>query len=154
MPDAFRRITVRGFQQVVVDNRTSIREIAADIQKGRMSLSGTTQLVLLVGRADVLNGDGMVWVLERLKQATEMVGFLGTLVITGPLPAAHDRPWMCEEISRAWEQCQNFVENFPNCKFCLAGRVFLDQFGVIPALIDESGLTLDGIREFNSALVL
>ena len=64
VPDAFRRINLQNFKHVVVDNRTSIREIASDIQRGLMDLTQVSQLVLLVGRADILSGYNVQWIAE------------------------------------------------------------------------------------------
>ena len=79
-----------GFQQMVVDSRTGLRTMAMDISSGRLDLSNTKTLMLLVGRADVLNGEEMSRVLEQLQQALNDVKYSGDVVLVGPIPAAHD----------------------------------------------------------------
>lgn len=64
VPDALRRLDIWGCKQVVVDNHTCIKEIALDIGRGVLTLHHVGTLILLVGRADVLNGDSFTWVLE------------------------------------------------------------------------------------------
>ena len=153
VPDAFRRINLWGYKQVVVDNKTSLREIASDIRRGTMVLCSTVELVLLVGRADLLNNNRFVWVLEQLKEALLWTNYQGTVVLTGPLSAFHDHQWMCNDITLAWTECQDFVRNNANFKFCDTGCQLLDKFGVITALLNESGLTLDGLCEVTTVLV-
>ena len=62
---------------MVVDNKTGIRDIARDIRKQVMVLQGVSSLLLLVGRADILNNENMLWVLEGLIQAVEQVQYTG-----------------------------------------------------------------------------
>ena len=63
---------------------------------------------------------------------------------------------MCEDIKKAWVESIDFTNrlNAKQFKFCNAGAVFFDKFGIIHPLFNESGLSLDGIREFNNALVV
>ena len=46
---------------------------------------------------------------------------------------------------------KSMLADYRNIHFCDAGDVMWDQLGVVHALIDHGGLTLDGIRELNVA---
>ena len=143
---------MQQFKQVVVDNRTSLKEIASDINRGLMCLDHVAHLLLLVGRADVLNGDCVPVVLERFLEAVWSRNYLGKITLVGPLPVAHDKLWLIEEMQQAWQDSEVFAKQHKNVQFCNVASKFVNQHGVIHALFDDNGLTLDGIREFNSAL--
>ena len=109
-------------------------------------------LVLLVGRADILNDEKTAWVLDRLESAAESVQFKGKIVLTGGLPAAHDRRIMCEDLAKERQIIQKHVQCSKRMLFCDAADVMSDHLGVIPQLMDYNGLTLDRIREFQQRL--
>ena len=66
---------------MVVNKKVGIRNIAKDVADGMMILQGISELLLLVGHADVLNGEDMVWVLERLILSLEKIGYKGKVML-------------------------------------------------------------------------
>ena len=106
----FRHLNIPQFQQVVIDRKVSLREIAKDISTGQMVLHGISRLVLLVGRTDLLNKDDPVWVLERLVQAVKEAQFTGEVVIAGPVPEAHDKLWFCQDMVAAIKKMEKHVK--------------------------------------------
>ena len=131
-----------------------MEQSADDIGRGVMELASVSTLLLLVGRADVLNNEDTTWVLDRLQRNLEQVQYQGNVVLTGPLPLAHDRRMMCQDFK---EQHQIMREHLSVCKrihYTDAGLVMFDDRGIIPQLMDENGLTLDGQRELSEGLAL
>ena len=57
VPDAYRRLILRKYKQVVVDSKTGILHIAKDIRNQMMYVSEVSIVLLLVGRADVLSNN-------------------------------------------------------------------------------------------------
>ena len=145
--DAYRHLTVPGFKQVVVDKKVGIRHIAKDVEEGKMILQTVAELMLLVGRTDVLNNDDMVLVLERLILAIEKAEYRGKVMLVGPLPEARDRPWFCRDLLEAHRIMGRRLRNLPNWHMCHAGAVLMDDRGIIPQLMDHNSLTLDGRHE-------
>ena len=154
VPEPYRHILLREFRQVVVDNKTGIAQIVKDIATGMMSLATVSTLLLLVGRADVLNNSNLEVVLEELSEVLQGAGYEGKVVIAGPLPAPHDKRWICNEMREERLKIKRVLQAKPNIHFCDAGDAFMDQFGVVPQLLDRSGLTLDGKRELALALAI
>ena len=87
VPDALRNFHIPQFKRVVVDRRTGVRQIAKDIAAGQMMLHGVSVLFLMIARADFMNNDDPVWILQRLVQAVSQAWFKGWLVVSGPFPA-------------------------------------------------------------------
>ena len=137
---------------MVVDSRTSLREISKDIANQMMVLHHVSTLLLLVGRADILNNEDMLWVLDGLIQAVNKVEYKGAVVVAGPLPTASDQPWLCKEMKQHRRSFKKFLQEVPNVHFCDAGDVLFDEKGVIQQLLDWNGLTLDGKRELSAEL--
>ena len=82
-----------GFNRMVVDGRTGLRTLVEDILDGKMQVQQLECLMIFLGRADVLNNEDMEWVLARLRNALLQMEFQGKLVLVGPIPVVHDRPW-------------------------------------------------------------
>ena len=134
VPDAYRNLALPEFRQVVLDRRVGMRSIAKDILDKKLDLSGVSKLMLLVGRADVLNNEDPVWVLERLITALREVEFEGETIIIGPLPEPHDKRWMCTDCNKAREDMFNYLRCVGKVCISFAGQVICDQRGVIPQL--------------------
>ena len=137
---------------MVVDDRTGLSQITNDISKGLMQLTGVSRLLLMVGRADVIAGRDTRLVLERLDVEVQHSGFQGTVLVVGALPNAKDDRERCEELMQQWKVLQDTLKEKPRMHFVQAADVMCDEFGVIPQLLDRSGLTLDGIRELKDRL--
>ena len=153
VPDAYRHLNIPQFQQVVVDRKASIREIARDIRNGRMKLSGTKRFMLTLRRMDVLNGEDIKWVLEQLVDAVCVAGYDGKVIIAGPVPEVHDRPWLCQEMISAMEKIKDFTSKTDNFSAKPVGLALFDKSGVIPQLLNTHGLTLENCHPCCSKLV-
>ena len=102
-------------------------------------------LVLLVGRADVLNDEKTAWVLDHLESAVKLVQFEGKIVLRGGLHAAHDWRMMCDDLARERKIIHEHVQCSKMMLFCDVADIMSNNMGVISQLIDYNGLTLDGI---------
>ena len=154
VPDAYRHLTIPGFQQVVVDNKTGLSDITHDIERGQTMVQFTKKILLLVGRADMLTStDNIIVVLEWLIQAFKGAQYEGHVIIKGLMPAAYDKRSTCQDFDRIYVQIKNFLKTQPRVHFSNAAQVLMDQCGVIRELLDLKGLTLDGVRELQLALV-
>ena len=49
VPDAFRNVQIRGFQQMVIDERTGVMDIVRDVQRKCWSCKKMASLVLMAG---------------------------------------------------------------------------------------------------------
>ena len=132
---------------MVVDRRTGVRQIAKDIAAGQMMLHGVSMLFLMIVRADFMNNDDPVWILQCLVQAVSQVRFKGRLVVSGPFPAPYDQVKMCREITEFSDALKHQAASVKNIEFCDLGSTLYDKYGVIPQLLDYDGLTLDGLHE-------
>ena len=74
------------------------------------------------------------------------------IVLAGPLPASHDSHNTCQDMVKVRQEVQSYLRRERNIHFCEAGSVLFDQFGVRHELLDNLGLTLDGIRELKLGL--
>ena len=152
VPDAYRRINLQGFQQVVVDNRTGIEDIARDVELGHMTVVNADLILLLLGRANFLNNVTLTVVLERLSAALTRAGFSGRVVTTGPMPASHDSASWCRQMRRERQAAQERWRGSNSVCVSSAADVLSDEHGVIPQLLDHQGLTLNGVQEISSRL--
>ena len=138
---------------MVVDNRTSIRELALDVTRNRLSLDKVAVIIVTLGRADLMNGDSLVWVLERFLAAVESVGFEGKVVMIGPWPSAHEQHWMLNELSN--HQAEVLLHrNFPSQLVVADLRhVLYNERGMIKQCLNSFGITTNGIQELTKVLV-
>ena len=147
VPDAYRHLNLRRVQQVVVDSRIGSHQIAEDICRGVMHITHISKLVLLVMRVDIMNNEKMMWVLDHLSEALDGTKFTGQVVVTGTVPAVHDRAWMCQKFQQEAEVMKEHLREHKVIHYSDAADVMYDQYGVIPQLLDHQGLMLDGRRE-------
>ena len=150
--DAYRHVLLQGFNQVAVDNRTGLMDIVRDVEKGLMVLQGVDTLLLLIGRADVIEGHDVQCVLERMEQVLRSCGFQGRAVLTGPLPAPQDGRRACRKLARERQRVKQTLSTNPMMHYSDAGEILSDEFGIVPQLLNKDGLTLDGRRELSQAL--
>ena len=132
---------------MVVDEKTRVNCIARDIRHRVMVLNGVDTLLLLVGRADVKERLHLDVVLEQLQQSCEMVDFQGKIIIAGPLLISADNARFCQILIKVCKHLRLSLQGNKKIHFCDAGDPFLDKFGVVPQLLDQSRLTLDSRTE-------
>ena len=147
VPDAYRHVALRDFKQVVVDEKTGILNIAKDISNEQLVLVEVSVLLLLLGRIKVCEHASVARVLEVFSKACARKNFHGRVIIAGPLPSAKDDIKFCKRLCDTHEQWKQALLKHPFIHFCDAGDVLMDQFGVVPQLLDERGLTIDRVRE-------
>ena len=135
--DAFRNIQIRGFKQMVVDDRTGIRDISRDVKRGRLDTKQIASLVLLLGRVEAMEGVCVVFALEELKQALEAREFAGKVTVSGPLPIATESREQCEIFANIRDKVFNWAKNVPSFAYAHVGEVITDRRGVIRQLLSH-----------------
>ena len=78
--------------------------------------------------------------------------FQGKLVLVGPIPVVHDRPWLCRELKETRELFANALRSHNHFSVVDAADLLTDEWGVVPQLMDVHGLTWDGRQEFKQRL--
>ena len=151
--NAYRNCIVSGFQQVVVDARTGIRDIARDIRNKHMNVKNVKTLLLLNSRADFMNGDDAVWVLELLREALREVQYTGKVVLLSPLPLVHDTGSTCREMLEENKRLSLQLQKDRTFHFCDASHGLFNESGPYASLLDGYGLTIQGVCELKQGLV-
>ena len=82
----------------------------------------------------------------------QLVSYQGQLVVFGPVPVSHDRPWLCQEMKEAREKFWRMSLDWVNCCFNDVAEMLMVGDRVSPQLMNTHGLTLDGQREFRMRL--
>ena len=144
VPDAFRDLNIRGFQQVVVDEKVGLQDLTRDVHRRRIEVGRVTSMLVMVGRADVMFGESVVVFLGGFLEALEGKGFTGKLTVTGPLPKFSDGEQLCKRLAIEREAVFNYAVTHKRFAYSHMGEVLCISNRVIPELLNARGLTNEG----------
>ena len=141
VPDAYRNCEVGGFEQVVVDNRTSLSEVTTDIWKGHLQVRKYGQLILMVGREDMFREALLPVVFEWFRTSLQKELFNGLVIIAGPLPLGMDPAEVCYQLKKVQTLIGQLVMDWDEMRAVDLLSYICDDSGVIPQMLSIRGLS-------------
>ena len=153
--DGLEGLCIPGFERIVVDSHTGLKELTSDMSRGRLDLNQYQLIMLNNAQADFLRNDDMQVVLERLlsviaQQHSEQK--VPTPVwVTGPMARRHDREGICAALERDSKRMFNFLQGKHTVQYVLLSELFYSDRGAIQSMFNDAGaLSWNGIREFKA----
>ena len=132
------------FRVVVMDPHTTIKQITDDIHQGIFKINRYREVVIMLGRQDVISKRNYKTALNKLVHALCTFGTHTNFVLTGPLPAFWDNKCIIRDLLHAAVVTKNRINNLPGFRFCDASAWFADRHGVKERYMGPHGITNHG----------
>ena len=151
--DTAAGVQFKGVNKLITDTRVGLRELTVDIARGRINLSGGGSLVVLLGRADIAQDRDIVAELQRLAETVkDKYGDL-RIQVSGPFPMGNESEHFLQRMLQAVELVAHATDTLENLRFLNILQVFIRDLGLVKALINSKGLTLNGIVELRDSIM-
>ena len=142
--DVAQGFSLPGFRMVIMDTQVTLKQVTDDIHKAIFKISKYHQVVILLGRQDVIQQRNYKKVLNKLVHALCTFGRNTSFILLGPLPAPWDSKFIVRDLMQAAVITKRRIRNLPGFKFCDASAWFVDRDGLKPQYMTDAGLTNEG----------